>query len=46
MDVAYMPVTNADRLGAHMGQVLNTLVYRIPWAASSSRFGVRTRGVP
>jgi len=28
--VWYMPVKNADRLGAHAGLVANTCVYRVP----------------
>ena len=39
-------VLNADRLGAHIGTVLNAAVYRIPCAASRSIWGVFVSGCP
>ena len=44
--VWYMPVKNADRLGAQTGEVENTRVYRMPSLARESTFGVRTFFAP
>ena len=40
--VAYQPDSNADRLGAHTGEVEYTFVYRVPSLAKRSRLGVLT----
>jgi hypothetical protein len=44
--VWYIPVINADLLGAHTGEVEKTFVNRTPFPASASRFGVETFDAP
>lgn len=44
--VAYIPVINAERLGAHTGDVEKTRVYLTPDAANESTWGVDTFFAP
>jgi hypothetical protein len=46
MDVWYIPVMMAERLGAHTPAVEKALGHRQPPAASLSMFGVRAMGSP
>jgi hypothetical protein len=41
MLVAYIPVMIEERLGAQTGADEKAFVYRAPWLANLSRFGVR-----
>src|SRR5690606_6587401 len=46
IEVAYMPVISAARLGAQTPEVANAFSKRVPSAASRSTFGVRASGSP
>jgi hypothetical protein len=46
MVVGYIPVIIAERDGAQTGAEEKAFVYRAPWPANLSRFGVREYASP